>query len=324
MTFWENKNVLVTGGAGFIGSHLTEALYEKKANVTIVGYKNVEKEVIQNLLTIRKKIKIIKADLTKMASCIKATKGQDIVMNIAGVTGGIHYNNTHPGTLFRDNVLLNTNMLESARIENVERFLVMSSACVYPRFVPIPTPETEGFKDMPEPTNFGYGWSKRIAEIQAMCYAQEFGMKIGIARPYNTYGPRDCFKPEKSHVIAALISKIFEADKKLEVWGSGNQSRSFLYVKDCAEGLLKIVEKYPKPDPINIGTDEEIKIKDLAELIIKLSGKPLKIMFDSSKPDGQPRRNCDITKSKEKLGFVSKTRLEEGLKETIDWYRKNI
>ena len=223
--------------------------------------------------------------------------------------------------MFRDNVLMNTNTLEAARLAKVERFLVVSSACVYQRDCTIPTPESEGFEGVPELTNEGYGWAKRMAEVQGRLYTQEFGMKIGILRPYNAYGPRDHFEAEKSHVIPALIKRIFDGEDPLVIWGNGEQSRAFLYVEDFARGLIEAIEKYPKPDPLNIGTNEEIKIKDLVKLILKLSLHKPKVIFDVSKPSGQPRRNCDTRKVEEKIGFKARVNLEEGLRETINWHK---
>lgn len=319
--FWRNKKVLVTGGAGFIGSHLTEMLIEKGAKVTVAD--NLSNGNLNNLKNVIKNVKLLKNDLKILDEARKACKGQEIIMNLAAKVGGIEYNRTHLGTMFKDNVLLNTTMLEAARLEKVERFLVISSACVYPRFCKIPTPESEGFEGVPEPTNEGYGWAKRMAEAQGRFYHQEFGMKIGIVRPYNAYGPRDHFDPEKSHVIPALIKRIFDNENPLKVWGDGEQSRAFLFVEDFARGLITAIEKYPVPDPINIGTDEEIKIKDLLNLLLKISRKNPKIIFDKTKPAGQPRRNCDTKKAKEKIGFSAKISLPVGLKETINWYEKN-
>lgn len=320
--FWRNKKVLVTGGAGFIGSHLVELLVEKGANVTVVD--NLENGNLDNLERVKEKIKFLKKNLQDLNSAKEACRGQEVVMNLAAKVGGIEFNKKHLGTMFRDNVLINTNVLEAARQENVERFLAVSSACVYPRFCTIPTPEEEGFKDVPEPTNEGYGWAKRMAEIQGRLYAQEFGMNIGIVRPYNAYGPRDHFDAEKSHVIPALIKRMFDGEDPLVVWGDGEQSRAFLYVEDFVRGLMEVIEKYPVPDPINIGTDEEIKIKNLIKLLLKLSAKNPKVFFDTTKPVGQPRRNCDTKKAKEKVGFEARITLEEGLKKTINWYKENL
>lgn len=317
--FWFKKKVLVTGGAGFIGSHLVELLVKKGAKVTVAD--NLENGSLKNLKKVKERINFLKKDLKILRQAKEACRGQEVVFNLAAKVGGIEFNKRNPGTMFRDNILINTNVLETARQERVERFLVVSSACVYPRFCSIPTPEEEGFKGVPEPTNQGYGWAKRMAEVQGRLYAQEFGMKISMVRPYNTYGPRDHFDPEKSHVIPALIKRVFDDENPLVVWGSGNQSRAFLYVSDLVRGMMMAIEKYPQPDPINLGTDEEIKIKDLINLIVKLSGKNPKILFDASKPEGQPRRNCDTRKAKEKIGFKAQIKLREGLKKTIKWYK---
>jgi GDP-L-fucose synthase len=323
--FWKNKKVLVTGGAGFVGSHVVEMLVERGARTVVVTQEN---GTLDNLTHAKDEVEYIKGDLHNFDVCKKASRDVNIVLNVAAIVGGINFNQKHPGTIFRDNVLINTNMLEAARLNDVERFLVVSSACVYPRFCTIPTPETEGFVGMPEPTNDGYGWSKRMAEFQADAYAREFGMKIAIARPYNTYGPRDHFDPKRSHVIPALIKRVFDGENPLTVWGDGEQSRAFLCVTDLARGLLEITEKYAEADPINLGTDEEIKIKELVSLIINLSGiNNIEVNFDTSKPCGQPRRNCDNTKAMSKIGFKANVKLEEGLKKTIEWYvanRKNI
>ena len=321
VNFWENKKVLVTGGTGFVGSHVVELLAEKGARTVVID--NLENGTLENLTHVRDEVEYIKGDLHNCDVCKNASRGMDVVLNVAAKVGGIDFNQKHPGTMFRDNVLINTNMLEAARLNDVERFLVVSSACVYPQYCKIPTPETEGFEGLPEPTNDGYGWSKRMAEFQAGAYAREFGMKIAIARPYNTYGPRDHYEPEKSHVIPALIKRIFDGEDPLTVWGDGEQSRAFLYVTDFARGLLEITEKYAEADPLNLGTDEEIKIKDLVSLIINLSGINIEVNFDSAKPSGQPRRNCDNTKAMAKTGFRAKVKLEEGLKKTIEWYVAN-
>lgn len=318
MPFWNNKKVLVTGGAGFVGSHTVEKLLTLGAKVRVID--NLENENPEDLKQVKDEIEFIKGDLRVMGDCLKAVKDIEIVINVAAKVGGIEFNRFYPGTMFRDNVLMNTNMLEAARIKQVERFLVVSSACVYPRHCKIPTPETEGFVGVPEPTNDGYGWAKRMAEVQADVYSREFNMNIGIVRPYNTYGPRDHFNTGKGHVIAALIKRIYDGENPLLVWGDGEQSRAFLYVSDFVRGLIMAIEKYPVPDPINLGTSEEVKIKDLVKLIVKCTGVKVDIIFDSSKLSGQPRRNCDVTKVKNIIGFEAEVNLEEGLKKTIEWY----
>ena len=322
MSFWKGRKVLVTGGAGFIGSHLVELLVEENAKVTVIDY--LKDGQPGNLQPFLDSIHFIRGDLREPRVCQDACKGMEIVMHLAAKVAGVDYNAKHSGTMFISNALINMNMMEVARITGVERFLLVSSACVYRRHCTIPTPESEGFEGMPEPTNFGYGWAKRIAEIQAQCYAQEFDMDIAIARPYNAYGPRDHFDPSISHVIPALIKRIFDGENPLTVWGDGEQTRAFVYAKDLAKGLMLITEKYPKADALNIGTAEEIKIKDLVELIVKLSGKNPEIYFDVSKPSGQPRRNADISKAKKLIGYEPEVSLEEGLRLTIDWYKENV
>jgi len=320
--FWKNKKVLVTGGTGFIGSHVVEKLVALGANVSVID--NLTSGVIKNISYLDGKVAFIKGNCADFSDALKACKGQDVVMNLAARVGGIEFNRTHQATMLTDNLLIGTVMLEAARKASVKRFLVVSSACVYPHDAKIPTPESEGFRGEPEETNGGYGWAKRMAEKSGMYYGQEFGMKVGIVRPYNAYGPRDHFDPNSSHVIPALIKRVMDGENPVTVWGSGKQTRAFLYVEDFADGLIQAIEKYPVPDPVNIGTDEEVSIADLVGMIIRLSGKKVAVRFDTSKPDGSPRRNSDNTKAKEKIGFTAQTPLEEGLQKTITWYRNAI
>lgn len=318
--FWKEKKVLVTGGAGFIGSHVVEKLVERGARVSVMD--NLVSGSLSNLVKIKNEINFIKGNCAVLEEAVKACRRQDIVMNLAAKVGGIEYNRMHQATMFRDNLPIETTMIEAARRENVGRFLVVSSACVYPHDCSIPTPESEGFMDEPELTNGGYGWAKRMGEKIGEYYSQEFGMEIGIVRPYNCYGPRDHFEPDKSHVIPALIKRVFDKENPVKVWGSGNQTRAFLYVEDLAEGMILAIEKCPEPDPINLGTDEETSIKNLIMKIINLSGIDTKVEFDTSKPDGSPRRNSDNKKAIEKIGFRPKIKLDEGLKKTINWYKE--
>lgn len=317
--FWTNKHVLITGGTGFIGSHVVEKLVKLGARVSVLDRMRDGK--IKNIDYLKDKVRFIKGNCADPGDALKACHKQEVVMNLAAHVGGIEYNMAHQGTMFHDNLLIVTTMIEAARLARVERFLVVSSACVYPHDAKVPTPETEGMRGEPEPTNSGYGWAKRFAELLGKSYAEEFGMKVGIVRPYNAYGPRDHFDPNSSHVIPALIKRVMDGENPIAVWGSGKQTRAFLYVEDFADGIIRAIEKYPVPDPVNIGTDEEISISDLVKLIIRLSGKKVKIAFDHTKPDGGPRRNSDNTKAKEKIGFVASKSLEGGLKKTIRWYK---
>lgn len=318
--FWINKKVLVTGGAGFIGRHVVGKLVKRGAIVSVLD--NFQNSNEQNLSTVKASIKIIKGDCTKGDDAFRACKGQDVIMNLAARVGGIEFNRTHQATMMRDNLLIGSVMIEAARQSRVERFLTISSACVYPRECSVPTPESEGFLSEPEQTNSGYGWAKRMGELMGKLYVEEFDMKVGVVRPYNCYGPYDHFDPNVSHVIAALIKRVFDGENSVRVWGTGRQTRAFLYVEDLAEGMILAIEKYPVPDPINLGTDEEISIKDLVEKIIKISGKNLKVEYDLSKPDGSPRRNSNNVKAKEKLGFEARISLDDGLRKTIGWYKK--
>lgn len=314
--------MVVTGGAGFIGSHVVEMLVARGAHVTVPVRSTTKTPFLKD---VHDKVSFVEADLRDKPSVDALMKGQEIIMNLAAAKGGgIAHSMKHHGSLFRDNMQPFLTVLDAAREAQVERFLVVSSACVYSRDVTNPTPESEGFLGSPEPANAGYGWSKRMEEYLGQAYAEEFGMKIAIARPYNAYGPRDDFFAEYSHVIPGLIKRIFAGENPLVVWGSGTQTRSFLYVTDFARGLLEVCEKYPVADPLNIGSTEEISIGDLARLIIELTGKDTKLEFDTSKPDGQPRRTCNTTKALEKIGFHAEVPLRDGLKRSIEWYQANI
>ncbi|MBI3549004.1 MAG: NAD-dependent epimerase/dehydratase family protein [Elusimicrobia bacterium] len=322
MSFWDGKKVLVTGGAGFVGSHLVEQLLAagRGAKVTVVDdLRNGSRENLKDA----KAARFVKADLLDFDACRKACRGQDVVLNLAARVGGVGYNAAHPGTMFRDNMALANNMIEAARLAEVERFLVVSTACVYSRTAKSPTPESEGFAGWPEDSNEGYGWAKRMAEFQATAYHKEFGMKVAIARPYNCYGPRDHFDSEDSHVIAALVRRIVEGENPVRVWGDGTQTRAFLYVDDFARGLLEVAERYAECDPLNIGPTDETSIADLVGMIRELAGSKARVEFDASKPSGQPRRNCDTSKARAKIGYSPRVPLREGLRRTIEWYRSH-
>lgn len=316
--FYKNKKVLVTGGAGFIGSHLVEMLVGQGAKVTVPVRTTTNLDFLND---IKDGIKIVVADLRDMDSIVRVVRGQEIVLNLAASKGGgIAHSMKHHASLFRDNLNSFMNVIEAARLANVERFLVVSSACVYPKSASNPTTEEEGFKDVPDSANAGYGWSKRMEEYLGRAYADEFGMKVAIARPYNAYGPRDDFFAEYCHVIPGLIRRVLSGENPLVVWGSGRQTRSFVYVTDFARGLLEVCENYPVADPLNIGTSEETAIGDLAKSVVELTGSETEIVFDASRPDGQPRRTCDVRKAGEKIGFRASVSLRQGLQKTIDWY----
>lgn len=316
--FWKNKLVLVTGGTGFIGSHLVEMLVKDQAQVRVT----YSSKPTNHLDAVRDQVELVKADLLNPQDAKNACQDQEIVLNLAARVAGIEFNRLYPATMLRDNVLLQANVLEAARHQNVQRFLVVSSACVYPRDAAVPTPEEQGFAGEPEPTNAGYGWGKRFGELLGLKYQEEFGMKIAIARPFNSYGPRDDFDPKTSHVIPALIRRVFANEDPLTVWGDGSPTRAFCYVTDFCRGLLLCAQNGVGKGAINIGTDEEVTIKQLVQTIVELSGKNPTIVFDTSKPNGQPRRNSDNRKAEREIGFSAQVPLREGLQQTMDWYQK--
>lgn len=324
MSFWDRKKVLVTGGAGFVGSHTVEELLRRGRGVRVTVAENFSHGRRENLKAVLKDIRLLRADFTRPEDCRKACRGQDIVLSLAAKVAGVGYNSEHPASMFGHNMRLALNMIEAARRAEVERFLVVSSACVYRRDCRVPTPESEGFVDRPERTNEGYGWAKRMAEYLGQAYHEEFGMRIAVARPYNAYGPRDHYDSPDCHVIAALMRRVVAGEDPLLVWGDGSQSRAFLYVEDAARGLLDVTERYAECDPVNLGTDEEVTIEDLARTILRLAGSKARLRFDPSKPSGQPRRNCDTAKAKAKAGFVAQVSLEDGLRRSVDWYRGRV
>jgi GDP-L-fucose synthase len=320
-SFWAGKRVLVTGGAGFIGSHLVEALSQLGADVRVVdSFENGSKANIESALD---NIELIRSDLTDFDKCLQACEDVEIVLSLAAKVAGVAYNSEHPADMFRKNVRIGMNMLEAARLTNVERFLNVSSACVYRRNSPVPTTEDEGFVDDPEPSNLGYGWAKRVLELQARLYSQEYGMHVISVRPFNSYGPRDHFDIESGHVIPSLIKKVMDGDNPLIVWGDGSQTRSFIYVDDTVRGMILATER-SVAEPVNIGSAEEISIANLARLIISLTNSKTEVRFDTSKPSGQPRRCPDVTSAKSRLGFEAVVSLNEGLRETINWYTGEI
>lgn len=317
--FWKNKRVLVTGGAGFIGSHVVEQLVGLGTRVTVLDdFSNGSRS---NLKRVSGQITIIRGDATNLKTCLKACTNQDLLINMVARVGGIEFNRTHQGEMFYQNMLLELAPLEAARLSGVDRVLMVSSACVYPRNASIPTPESEGFMDEPEPTNSGYGWAKRMGEIAARLYADQYKLKTGVVRPYNCYGPRDHFNPEKSHVIPALIKRVMDGENPITVWGTGAQTRSFLYVDDLARGIILAAENLPFSESVNLGSTEEVTMKELVELIKRISGSNSPIKLDKSKPDGSPRRVSDNRLAEKLFGFKPKVTLEEGLKRTIEWLK---
>ena len=248
------------------------------------------------------------------------------MIHLAAIVGGIGYNQKIPGRMFYDNLMMGTQLMEAARQVGVEKFVAIGTICAYPKFTPVPFAETSLWHGYPEETNAPYGLAKKMLLVQSQAYRQQYGFNAIYLLPVNLYGPGDNFNSESSHVIPALVKKVANAQKAgqkyIEVWGTGKASREFFYVEDCAEGIILATEKYNKPEPVNLGTNKEIKIKDLVRLICKLMNFKGEIRWDSTKPDGQPRRMVDATLAKKEFGFKAKTDFEEGLRKTIEWYLK--
>jgi len=306
--FWHDKKILVTGGNGFLGKHLIN---------------NLEKKEVKDIFAPDFK----EYDLREKENCLKVVKRRDIVFHLAAVVGGIEYNRKHPGKAFYDNAAMALNILEASRIERVEKFIGVGSVCAYPKIIKPPFKENNLWQGYPEETNAPYGLAKKFMLVQSQAYMDEYGLNAIHLLMQNLYGPGDNFDLESSHVIPALIKKVAEAKKEnkkyIEAWGTGSPTRQFLFVEDAAEAIILAAEKYNKRDPINIGSEEEISIKNLIGVICSLMDFKGEIRWDSSKPDGQPRRNFDLNRAKEEIGFETKTSFEKGLKKTIQWYENS-
>lgn len=309
MDFWEGKKVIVTGGAGFLGSYIVEKLQQEKAKVFIPKIEDYDLRKIEN-------IKRMFDDFLP-----------EIVIHLAAVVGGIGANRQNPGKFFYDNIIMGIQLMEEARIRKVSKFVNIGTICSYPKFTPVPFKEEDLWNGYPEETNAPYGLAKKMLIVQSQAYHKQYGFNSINLLQVNLYGPRDNFDPQSSHVIPALIKKCFDTIKarkdEIVVWGTGKPTREFLYVEDAAEGILLATEKYNKSDPVNLGAGFEISIKDLVELIAKLTGFKGKIVWDTTKPDGQPRRMLDVSKAEKEFGFRARTQFEEGLKNTIEWYVSN-
>jgi len=307
-SFWIDKNVLVTGGTGFLGRHLLEKLKKKTPKkITLTNSK--------------------KDDLRLIESCRRVVRHQNLVIHLAAIVGGISFNKEHPATMFYDNALMGINLMEEARKAGVKKVVNILTVCSYPKFTPTPFKEKDLWDGYPEETNAPYGLAKKMILVQGQAYKEQYGFNSIYLIPANLYGPGDKFDPKLSHVIPALIRKVSDAKKKgldkIVVWGTGRATREFLYVEDAAEGILLAAEKYNKIEPVNLGSGKEISIAQLSRLICKLMGFKGEIVFDSTKPAGQPRRRLDVSRAKKEFGFIAKTQLERGLKKTIKWYQSH-
>ncbi len=307
----KNAKILLTGGHGFLGQAVYDALLKN----------GVQKK---NIFRPRSK----ELDLREKENCSRAVKGMDIVINLAANVGGIGYNQKFPGSLFYDNAMITINMIEQARVAGVKKFVQVGTICAYPKIPPhIPFREEDLWMGYPEETNAPYGLAKKNGIVQLEAYKMQYGFNSINPMLVNLYGPRDNFDPNHSHVIPALIKRFVEAKEKnlkeVVVWGTGKASREFLYVDDAAEAIVLATLKHNDPKPVNIGSSFEIKIKDLVEIIARQTGYKGKIVYDKTKPDGQPRRKLDTSKAKKYFGFKSKTSFENGLRKTIEWYLEN-
>lgn len=301
------KRVVVTGGAGFLGRHIVRKLEDHRCREIFIprsqDYDLVRMEAVKRLYVDTR---------------------PDVMVHLAARVGGIGANMRNPGSFFYENLMMGVQLMEQGRLHGIEKFVAIGTICAYPKFTPVPFREDDIWNGYPEETNAPYGLAKKMLLVQSQAYRQQYGFNAIYLLPVNLYGPGDNFDPEYSHVIPALIKKVFDAkelgEKSIVAWGTGQASREFLYVENAAEGIVLATEKYNKPDPVNLGAGFEITIRELAELICALAGFDGKIKWDTSKPDGQPRRCLDTNRAKKEFGFVARTDLQEGLKRTIEWY----
>ena len=306
--FFEERRVVVTGGAGFLGKYVVEGLQNR-------GCKNILVPKIEDYDLVKLQ------DVMKMYDDMKP----DIVIHLAAVVGGIGANREHPGEFFYKNLVMGVQLIEQGRIHDIEKFVAIGTVCAYPKFTPVPFKEDDLWNGYPEETNAPYGLAKKMLLVQSQAYRAEYGFNSIFLLPVNLYGPGDNFDPDSSHVIPALIKKCVDAvdsgAEYIECWGTGKVSREFIYAADAAEGILLATEHYNGVEPVNIGAGFEITIRELVEKIAKLTGFNGEIRWDSSKPDGQPRRCLDTSRAKKLFGFKAKTSFDKGLKKTIEWYR---
>ncbi len=307
---WSTKRICVTGGAGFLGTHLIEDLRARGATEIFIpkieDYDLVDPQAVNRMLE---------------------DSDPDVIIHLAAHVGGIGANREHPAEFFYDNLMMGVQLMHQAYLQGVEKFVAIGTVCAYPKFTPVPFKEDDLWIGYPEETNAPYGLAKKMLLVQSQAYRQQYGFNSIFLLPVNLYGPGDNFDPRSSHVIPALIRKCIEAQEGGEdhivVWGDGSPTREFIYVTDAARGIALATERYNESQPVNIGSGFEISIKDLAEKIARLTGFSGDLVWDTTKPNGQPRRALDTSRAKEKFGFEAQTDFDEGLRRTIDWYRAN-
>jgi GDP-L-fucose synthase len=315
-TFWNNKRVIVTGGAGFLGSFVTAKLKERGATDIFIprieNYNLVDPNDIKRLY----------ADQLK-----DVDPKNVVVIHLAANVGGIGANREHPADFFYDNLMMGVELMHQAYKNGIGKFVAIGTVCAYPKFTPVPFKEEDLWIGYPEETNAPYGLAKKMMLVQAQAYRQQYGFNAIFLLPVNLYGPRDNFNLASSHVIPALIRKAVEAnergDKELQVWGDGSPTREFLYVEDAADGIITAAESYNGSEPVNLGSGYEISIKDLSEMIVKMTGFTGKLAWQTDKPNGQPRRGLDVSRAKEYFGWSAQVPFEEGMRRTIEWFKEN-
>jgi GDP-L-fucose synthase len=298
--------VLVTGGGGFLGSHLVERLDAEGHDIAVARSADY--------------------DITSMDETARMfdDAGPELVFHLAAEVGGIGANRANPGRYWFANLAMGANVLEQARLHETPKLVIVGTVCAYPKFAPVPFGEDDLWDGYPEETNAPYGVAKKAVLVGAQAYREQYGLDAIFLLPTNLYGPRDNFDLETSHVIPALIRKMVESDDEVVLWGDGSPTREFLYVDDCVEGLVLAAERYDRPEPVNLGASREISIRDLAGLIADVVGYEGRIVWDTEKPNGQPRRSVDATRARELFGFEAKTSLREGIERTVAWYRASL
>lgn len=318
---------MLTGGAGFLGAFVTEKLQARGCKSIFIPHEPTNPPSHPQATNNKQLTANTYYDLTKAADIEAAFKDSkpDIVIHLAAKVGGIGANRENPGKFFYDNLMMGVQLMEQARLSGVEKFVALGTICAYPKFAPVPFKEEDLWNGYPEETNAPYGLAKKMLLVQSQAYRRQYGFNSIFLLPVNLYGPGDNFNPGSSHVIPALIKKCVEAVKsganEITVWGTGKATREFLYVEDCAEAIVLATEKYNSPEPVNIGAGFEISIKDLTARIAKHTGFTGKLVWDVSKPDGQPRRMLDTSRAEREFGFKAITGFEDGLKKTVQWYK---